>query len=345
MVTGTKKKREEERKKIMEIITKLYMPDGRERVILKDKPKSVPGEVTVFVDKKQTSVSWRNDFRVIKEVQKVVKENDPTQEEATVNAPLDNPDLPCLVWFPSDKHIGSTQVDYDLLQRHTELVIKTPNCFEISIGDDIDNGIWGSLCFEQALPPQSQGFLVADMAAEMGGRNERGKQITLARVTGNHTDWTFEQAGQGFEAVWYGSTPAPILPGMGLVHLNIGSQTYEIAMAHRFKFKSALNPTNNCKRLLDFEYPTADLAIIGHEHVAEILEFQKGGKRRIGIHPGCYKLHDMWARKQGISGRGEEGGACVLFSPKEHKMIPFMKLDDGVEYLNCLTKIYEGRVS
>jgi len=319
----------------------IHLPNGEDHKFrpVKEVPITPAKREIIFPDKKVHRVDWRTDFKVMQDTQAQIKEAEVTQKEATVNVPLDIKDLPCLVWIPSDKHIGSAQTDYQLLKDHTELVINTPNAFEISIGDDVDNGIWGGLAFEQVLPPQMQGFMIKDLAEEMNGRNDRKKCITLARCTGNHTDWGFDKTGESWESIWYGSSDAPIFAGMGLVRLHVGDQEYQVAISHRYWGQSKLNPTNACKRFLEYEYTEADCALIGHDHVAEILEFYRNGKRRIAAKTGTYKMEDQWARKQGISGRGQRGGMAILFWPDEHRMQPFLKLEDAVSYLNLLKEI------
>ena len=64
-----------------------------------------------------------------------------------------------------------------------------------------------------------------------------------------------------------------------------------------------------------------------------------GGKNRLAVVGGTYKLDDQWAERRGISDRPERGGLGILFYPNERKMIPFLQMEDGVEYLNILIEL------
>jgi len=325
----------------------LWTPEGEisvSEILARGKKEQVsrassPENVIIFPDKKELHVSWRRNFERIKDLQNLVKSAEIVQEEARVNVPLDYPDLPALVWFPSDMHIGSDKTDYDLLEKHINLTIKTPNTFAVFVGDDVDFGIWGSLQFEAALPPYMQGFTIRDLVRELGGENERKKPLVLARVTGNHTDWMFSVTGENWESIWYEETKAPVFPGVGKLELNVGEEKYEVVLAHMYWGRSKLNPTNACKRLIEHEYPNADVAVIGHDHISEVLEFYRGGKKRVAIRSGTYKLTDYYARKHGISLRGQRGGIGCLFYSAKHEIVPFLKLEDAVEYLNALIEL------
>lgn len=313
---------------------------GTEKEVKKPFTPLVPEKnVIVFPDKKEVNVSWRENLKKIKDIQELLRDSEIVQEEATVNVPLDYPHLPALIWFPSDMHIGSDKTDYELLTKHIDLVIETPNAFAVFVGDDVDFGIWGGLQFEAVIPPYMQGFTVRDIAEELGGRNKREKSLVLGRVTGNHTDWLFPVSGENWESIWYEKTKAPVFPGIGKLTLNIGDEVYKVALAHMYWGRSKLNPTNACKRLIEHEYPDVDIAVIGHDHISEVLEFFRGEKKRVAIRSGTYKLTDYYARKHGIALRGQRGGICCLLYPDSHKMLPFLRLEDGVEYLNTLREL------
>ena len=326
----------------MKEIGKILLPHGEEKKIFSFVPETPPENQIIFPDKKSLSIDWRRNFDYLTEVRKLYEQAEVVQEEATVNPALDFPHLPALVWFPSDMHIGNILTDHQLLKKHIDLVIDTPNCYGITVGDDVDNGVFNGLSFEQGMPPWMQGFTVKDLAEELGGRNARKKELILARVTGNHDGWTFDKTGQNWEQIWYGETNAPVFPGMGLLHLKVGKENYNLGLAHLYWGRSRLNPTNVCKRLLEYEYPEADVVVVGHDHISEVLKFQRGGKERVALRTGTYKTKDYYARKHGMALRGQSGGACILFYPEEHKMLPFDKLEDGTKYLKTLIELFDN---
>lgn len=318
---------------------------GLEKTIYALHPdRVVPEEHTIFTsDKKQIEISWRTNFGRMKEVAESWKEIYPYQDKTTVDldAIAEYPTLPFLVYIGSDWHIGNVDTDYDKLQHDIELIENTPNTGLITLGDDIDNAILAKyeVRFMQTAPPYVQAFTAEDLMAELNGRNPRHKQLVLAHVIGNHTHTLMEQSGYLFEK-FYEKSKAAILPGMGQVFLNYGDQKYENGFAHRFFGKSKLNVTLEGKRLMEYAYPDADTATVGHSHVIGFEEFQKGGKLRLVGRAGTYRVGtDLFEQARGW-GHGQIGGLSYLFYPDRKLVQPFRSVDDGVDYLKNLMIVH-----
>jgi len=306
---------------------------GEEKIIYPQPhiSETPPEQTIVFPDKKETHVDWRRNFERVIEVQKILKEANIGQEEATVHPDLEYPDLPMLLAIITDAHLFSVGTDHELLKKHLDLVINQPNVRMLDCGDDVDMGIWGDLVFEQVLPPYMQGFTMRDLARELGDK-------MIAILGGNHNDW-MKACGTEFYDAFLRNAKCPVMPAGGMIHLEIGEQTYNIAAKHTHWGRSRLNATNASKRLIQWGYPDADCAILGHSHQASMEQLYMGGKNRLAVVGGTYKLDDQWAERKGISDSKERGGLGILFYPKERKMIPFLQMEDGVEYLNTLIEL------
>jgi len=309
---------------------------GKERTVYSPYTPETPQEnIIVFPDKRETRIDWRRNFDRVIETQKLLKEADIGQEEATVKVNLEYPDLPMLLAVVSDAHLFSNQTDHELLRKHLDLVLSQPNVRMIDLGDDVDMGIWGTLIFEQVLPPYMAGFTLKDLARELDDR-------LLTIVGGNHNDW-MKICGTEFYDAFLKEAKCPIMPAGGQIHLQVGKQQYEVIAKHMHWGQSKLNATNASKRFIQFGYPEAECALLGHTHQASIEQFYMGGKERMAVVGGTYKLDDQWAKRRGINDRAERGGLGILFYPKEHRMVPFLKLEDGIEYLNKLIELQQFR--
>jgi hypothetical protein len=87
---------------------------------------------------------------------------------------------------------------------------------------------------------------------------------------------------------------------------------------------------------MDHEYPGADISFIGHSHQSECLHFDKGGKDRIAVIGGTYKVRDDWARQRGIGGRSGVPGHCVLLWPEKRCMVAMKDITVAVQMLQAL---------
>ena len=149
-------------------------------------------------------------------------------------------------------------------------------------------------------------------------------------ITGN-TDWNYHTGSDWYET-FLGGMECPLLTSGGLVRVQFrGGANYDIAATHRYWGVSKLNPTNACKRYLEHEYPTADIVLLGHTHQSELLQFDRGGKDRIGIIGGTLKTEDQYARKHGIGGRGGTPGMCVALWPDHREMQGYKNFERAVD--------------
>lgn len=285
---------------------------GEEKIIYPRPPisETPPEQTIVFPDKKETHVDWRRNLNKLSEVSKLVEANEIVQSEGKYNVPLDHPEIPFAVGFVfSDAHIGSYATDHDLIRDLFETVLATPNSFLVDAGDTFDNGIWGSLAYENVLPPYMQAFTVKDIIRELGDKY-------AACVVGNHPEWMFG-GGVKPEFMFAESMKGPVFPGMGLLHLTAGKQNYDWALAHTYWGKSKKNIFNVCVNLRQNEYPDADIFTIGHEHIWGHMKEKVDGKDRLYLRPGTAKLNDRYARIHGIAKRGQAMGLAVVLGTEE----------------------------
>lgn len=319
---------------------------GKEKTIYASYPDKVIPEMNTIVtpDKKSIEIDWRLSFERMKGIAREWKDLYPYQDETHVNAPAEYSDQPFGVWWASDMHIGNVDTEYEILQKHIELIENTKNTGVVTVGDDLDMGILPKfeVRFMQTIFPLAQAFTAEDLMAELNGRNPRKKQIILAHLVGNHTHSIMQATGILYEK-FYEKSKAAILPSMGEIFLKVGNEEYEVALAHKYWGRSKLNVTLEGKRLMEYVYPNADVAVVGDFHVSAHEDFRKGGKERTVVRPGTYRTGGLFELNRGY-GKGQLGGSFTVFYPDEHKTCTFNRLEDGISYMTTIQTLHEQRM-
>ena len=241
------------------------------------------------------------------------------QKEATWVTHPEYGHLPIAILLMTDTHYGSVRSNTLLMNEHIKIVKETSNFYMVHNGDSVDNfnATLGKLAdglFENPIPPQ---IVSRAWATKLKELDDMGKIGIMG--FGNHNDFA-GAAGQDWYESFLSRFKCPVFTSGGLVHILVGAQHYEMAMTHKYWGYSKLNPTNATKRFLEHEYPEADISFLGHTHQSEGLQFERGGRERVGVIGGTYKDDDIWARKQGIGGRSGSPGWVILLWPDQKKM-------------------------
>ena len=294
----------------------------------------------MFPDKKPRNWSYETADQILYLSRELRDQFEVGQKEATVVVQTAYPTLPIVISLMTDTHYGALNVNTRLLNEHLGIIRSTPNFFMVHNGDHTDNfnatGKWASGMSEDPLPQQ---IASRAWAAKLKELDDEGKVIALG--FGNHDDFGLK-AGQDYHESFLSNFRAPILTSGGLLHIVHGNQSYDLAMTHLYWGTSKLNPTNACKRFLDFEYPNADIIFLGHTHQSEGLHFEKGGKDRIACIGGTYKDSDDWARKHGIGGRSGSPGWAVALWPDTRGMMLFQDIEKAEIFIQQEVFIKEG---
>ncbi len=314
---------------------------GKEIVINgKGETRRVPSlERVSFVDKKVPVISEEHLLSQLVESRRTYREMEVGQREATVRVEGQHPDLPVYLWLNTDAHVGSVLTDYDAFLKDYHAVMDTPNFFTVSNGDEVDNfmvtlGGAANGVYEDPLTPQQQALLVQSLYRKLDKQ-----QKLLGMSFGNHNQW-LRGAGYKFENTWLRDISCPVLNCGGVLHLEVGTQTYDLAISHSHWGNSKLNPTNAAKRMQEHEFPNADICFLGHTHSKEVLHFNRGGKDRLAVIGGTYKMDDEFGAEHGM-GRGGMGqcGITIALSPDRRQMQAYYTVEDAQEAFNLQQKI------
>lgn len=288
-------------------------------------------------DKKYSIFEPRKWLETAIDQQRHRQEFDNSQSSATVKIETALPWVG--VFFTSDWHLGSDKVNYELWDKHQTLVLETEGMYEAIVGDERDNFVLPKFkngLFEGVWNPEEQARFIKWWLEQL---NDNDKII--ARVGGNHDNWTWDQSGIHLDTLWYSDMKSPLLRNGGFVHTYFNDIFYELYLHHGLsRFNSSFNPNHATKRAYEFQ-GKFDVGAMGHTHVSETAHGWRNNDEQqhdyVQLRTGTYKMDDQYARMLQL-GRGQPPGATVLFNTKERKMIAFSSLESAVEVLNSLNK-------
>lgn len=287
-----------------------------------------------FPDKKSRSLDFDRVTRYLQEGQEIMADFEIGQREATYIPQVEYPDLPLVMLCASDLHYGSLGVNYPLLMRHLSIIEELPNFCLATNGDEVDafNAIFHPTGMtENPLPPQVQSRAIAEKLLKL---DKLGKIAVISQ--GNHNRSGFA-GGQDWYESFLGQFRCPIFTQGGKIHIVHGGVVYTGIINHTYWGKSKLNPTNAVKRMIEYEGGgNVDFGWIGHVHQSSYEHFERGGKDVLAIVSGTYKVDDKWAAQNGIGGRGQKGGICVMLYPYRRKMEAFKDIETAVDYMTRL---------
>lgn len=296
---------------------------GDEAIIL-------PQEGTRFTDKKVPLIDEERMLHHLADAQEIYEQQEVGQREATVELSPAHPDLPIYLWLNTDDHLGSIHTDYKAFLRDYTRCRELPNFYVINNGDEVDNfmvtaGKAATGVYENPLNPQEQGMLFKKLFKQL---DDQGKIIAFS--FGNHNQW-LRSAGYKFENTWLRDFKCPVLNCGGEVKIKVGKQEYKIGISHMHWGSSKLNITNSGKRMLEHEMPDADIVFLGHTHQKSIEHLNRGGKDRLIVVGGTYKVNDEFGAEHGMGGRGSEGGVTIALWPDKRRMIAYYSMEEAVE--------------
>jgi hypothetical protein len=242
-------------------------------------------------------------------------------------------DRPIAVAFTGDWHVGQAGTNHRLLRQHNIALAKQPGLYVIGMGDYRHNAKAGmkpgNALYDSIFPDPSDQLAFVNLELEQ----LRGKIVGLIR--GCHEDWDFQLAGidslenmcqnLGCHNLWHG----------GIVHLQIGKQTYHLGVRHKYQGESKTNTTNAQRNFYD-NYPETehlDVVTLGHLHYCDLQKRSRRGQQTVYLRSGSYHQWDEYGQKLG-GFRAEAGVPIVILYPDRHKVLPFSgnDLDEALNF-------------
>lgn len=285
-----------------------------------------------FPDKKVPSYDYEKTTRFLNEARSMAKESKVGQKEASWIPELMYPTLPFAISLMSDMHYGSTNVDYDLLDKHFDIVENTPNFFLATNGDHVDNFNavqFPDGMFDNPLPPNYQARALFKKLLDL---DKKDKVAVIAH--GNH-DLFGKKGGQDFFETFASEMKAPVFTEGGKLDIVTPGYTYKMLLNHTYWGKSKINITNAPKRLMEYESGkyTADIGWLGHTHQSSFEHFTKGTEDKIAVVSGTYKVDDPWAARIGLGANPGHAGITLMLWPDQRKMEIFKDMEEAQSFI------------
>jgi len=239
-------------------------------------------------------------------------------------------DRPIGVIFTSCAHLGSRYTFYEGFAEIFNSVLETPNLLWVSLGDDIEGFMSGfpdaAAVTDQAIAnPKIQQRMLAGVLDQLAGNDK-----LLAGCASQHGGkWIESKVGMNPIKDLYLQRKIPWFDGKGLFTLEVGEQTYQIALAHEFPGNSIYNANHAQRRAGLFEFPNEDVIVMGDKHRYSVQEISLPPYEfDAGMRPTYFQfLVQVGTAKIGLdrySIRGWSRGVLewpiLIFHPKRHEI-------------------------
>jgi len=293
----------------------------------------------IYPNKKESKATLEQIFEHCKSGKQLDEDNDNSQQFATID--MSKTKKPIIICCSADWHLGSTACDYVTFQQHLDLILSTPNVYLGVVGDVADNFIHFKnlhAIFQQVLKPELQVVMIKKIFSRL----QKKKKIKF--VTCDNHDIGFDERSMGYSIYneIYGDGDCPYIRDKGLITFKLGKQTYYIAVAHKHKGKSQYYSILGELKTLINTYPIADIVIGAHLHHPAIMidsryvEMADAGLKQSNwvtiVQTGTYKDGNDHYAKSSWS-RGIMAIPSLVLFPNEHKVLPFMQLEDAIKYV------------
>lgn len=244
-----------------------------------------------------------------------------------------------IMWF-GDPHVDDNGCDWNLLSRHVELCHQ-PGVYGVNIGDTSNNW-FGRLASKYASQDTSVATarrLASWLFLDSGVR----WMITLL---GNHDQWGDGAAILAEMVKRHGTQKVILHDWEARFSLKFSNGTsINIWAAHDFPGDSQWNPLHGPVKAARFG-PDVDLLVCGHKHNWGISQWELAdkGTSPVMIRTRGYKFNDDYARRIGKQDQKAGSSIFTIIDPngetRESRIIPFVDVERGVEYLQWLRSKY-----
>lgn len=237
-----------------------------------------------------------------------------------------------MIMFAADLHFGSIYTNYSKIIEFYKFILEKDNVYVIINGDIIDNFDLPSTKHliaginSQIITPELQRDLFLKFLNAL-----IQKKKLLACVLGNHE--AFSHQYPYFKLI----QNVPVSSNRMLLNIKLSLQEYKIALVHKSRFNSILNPLHANLRELTTMYPDADIIVTSHTHLPalSVIPYPKSGKyaERILIKTGTFKIDPYTTSFFSHPPDLELTIPCVVLSPIERKITPFLNYYDAYKFL------------
>lgn len=236
-----------------------------------------------------------------------------------------------MIMFVADLHIGSIYTNYQKVIEFWKFILEKDNVYVILNGDLIDNfdlplTRYISGINSQVITPELQRELFLKFLNAL-----IAKKKLLACVLGNHE--AFSPQFPYFKLI----QNIPVSPNRMLLNLKVSFQRYKIALVHKSRFNSILNPLHSNWRELTTMYPDADIIVTSHTHLPafSVIPYPDNGKyiERVLIKTGTLKIDPYTTSFFSHPPDLNLAIPSVVLSPIGREITPFLNYRDAYRFM------------
>jgi hypothetical protein len=236
---------------------------------------------------------------------------------------------PFALAFVGDPHVDDRGCDWVTLERHLDLIEKTPGMFGVGLGDWTNN--WtGRLARLYAEQPtgSKEAWTLAEWVLT--------RPIWMLLLRGNHDMWS----GAGDPMRWI-VDGAVLQDWQARFEVACSDIIWRVHAAHDFPGTSMWNRLHAPLKRAKMSGHDADLYIAGHRHNWGLAEEQDEHSGRVAwlARAKGYKALDSYAANLG-HGQAQNRGQTItaICTPADGKMRCFSDLDEAASYLTWLRR-------
>jgi hypothetical protein len=279
----------------------------------------VPHMPEVAWDKHEIDFSWRDLIAPTEELQAIVKAASGSQDHATITVSSTRPVAIALL---SDWHFGSWGVSLRKLATATDKLLKS-GCYIGVIGDMLQNAIILRNVLEVSdnlIPPRVQQRVLDGWLADIAEK-------LLFSTWDNHNVERQEKA-IGFSPYAEAFREKAIYHnGIGHLDVMVNGQVYKLAVSHRFRGNSYLNPVHGQMRYGRVEGQDRDIMIAGDSHVPAITHYYESGRRKLAINIGSMQQDSGYAKRY-FSLHSSDAMPVLVLDPHKHRATAYWDIDE-----------------
>lgn len=265
-----------------------------------------------FLDKNVSKFNWREAMDAVQHMQAVKSAASESQDAARIRIGTDRP----ITLLPiSDWHFGSFGTDYDAVRRWTDWILETPDLYLALVGDMTQMAIKLRNVLEisdNALTPDLQMRFLESWLGDVVHK-------VVFATWDNHSVMREEQVTGLSQYKNILSSKVVYHNGIGHPDLIVGEETYRIAVSHKFRGSSLLNPLHGPMRYMRHEAPDREICIQGDLHKPAVAQYPEGGSLRVAINCGTLQTNSGYA-KRFFSLRTCPAFPGVVLHPNTHSM-------------------------
>jgi len=178
---------------------------------------------------------------------------------------------PVGIVFASCPHLGGRYTNHKAIRDMLDRALLIPNLYWAPLGDDIEGYLAGfadaSSVHEQAMNVDLQLLMLRAMLIKIAGAGR-----LLFGTASQHGGKWWEKRGSNPIKDAYRGVGVPWFDGQAYLKLHVGSQVYQVAVAHEFPGHSMYNQLHPHARALRWDYPMADVIVQGDKHTYAVSE-------------------------------------------------------------------------